>query len=106
MQNQDPDGDKKVARILDNCIEQALILEFAYTGCLEVRAGPATRISVREVLPRDLGPLPTKVELCPLCSSQHNLLLSSTMGIGSKVRGNGREEEKQSKRKKSSKNVK
>lgn len=95
-----------MARILGSCIEQAFMLEFAYIGSLEVTAGPAMRIRVREDLPRVLGPSPTKAELCPPCSPQHNLLLSSTMGIGGKVRGNGREEKKQRKRKKSTKNVK
>lgn len=99
-------GVEKVARILDSCIEQAFVLEFAYTGSLEVRAGPARRVRVREDLPRVLGPSPTKAELCAPCSPQHNLLLSSTTGIGSKVRRNGREEKKQRKRKKSTKTVK
>lgn len=54
---------EKVARILDSCKEQAFILEFAYIGSLEVRAGPATKIWIREDLPRVLGPAPTKTEL-------------------------------------------
>lgn len=94
-----------MARKLDSCIEQALILEFAYIGSLEVRAHPATRTRVRKDLPRVLGPSSTKAELCSPWSPQYNLLLSSTMGIEGKVRGNGREEKKQSKRKKSAKSV-
>lgn len=41
-------GKKKVAEVLENCVEQGLMLRFAQLGSPEVRAGPAKKIRVRK----------------------------------------------------------
>ena len=66
-------SEKKWQGFLESCIEQALMLEFNYTGSLEVRAWPAKRIRVREDLPRILGPSPTKAAFWTPYSPLHNV---------------------------------